>query len=229
MRTFFCRNLQESSRRQDPSRVFDWFSFFVRISNGNTNAANVLGTVSDMATIYLDIDQRIQSALVPNHSGRSSVETILFPESYLRRLTPEKRKQLPKRILPLLRRYQKFLISKRRINQNARKTLYQRNMGKLVRLNLRIDSGVWAILGVIAAAHGVSRCFLVNYMIWLDESGVGDSIDEKVNVGSPTFQDSYSYLWNLDLVQNRITKTLEFTPNPIRFLTAEDILHHYRE
>ncbi|PJZ55752.1 DUF1564 domain-containing protein [Leptospira barantonii] len=182
-----------------------------------------------MAAIYLDIDQKIQSILVPSGSERSNVETILFPESYLQNLTPEKRKLLPKRILPLLRRYQKFLISKKRINANARKTLYQRDVGKLVRLNMRIDTGVWAILGVIAAAHGVSRCFLVNYMIWLDESGVGNSIDETMNVGCPTFQDSYSYIWNLDLVQNRITKTLEFIPNPIRFLTAEDILHHYQE
>lgn len=182
-----------------------------------------------MAAIYLDIDQMIRSTLVPNGATRSNVETILFPESYLLGLTPEKRKFLPKRILPLLRRYQKFLISKRRINRNARKTLYQRDVGKLVRLNMRIDTGVWAILGVIAAAHGVSRCFLVNYMIWLDDSGVGDSIDLELNVGSPTFQNSYNYIWSLDLVQNSITKTLEFKPNPIRFLTAEDILHHYRK
>lgn len=88
---------------------------------------------------------------------------------------------------------------------------------------MRVDTGVWAILGVIAAAHGVSRCFLVNYMIWLDDSGVGDSIEEKLNVGSPTFQNSYGYLWHLDLLNNRITKSLEFRPNPIWFLTPEDI------
>ncbi|TGL78756.1 DUF1564 domain-containing protein [Leptospira yasudae] len=173
-----------------------------------------------MAGIYLDIDQKIQSVLV---SSRSNVETLLFPENYLNSLSAEKRKALPKRILPLLRKYQKFLLSKRRINRNAQKTLYQRHVGKLVRLNMRVDTGVWAILGVIAAAHGVSRCFLVNYMIWLDDSGVGDSIEEKLNVGSPTFQNSYGYLWHLDLLNNRITKSLEFRPNPIWFLTPEDI------
>ncbi|MCG6193973.1 DUF1564 domain-containing protein [Leptospira sp. FAT2] len=173
-----------------------------------------------MAGIYLDIDQKIQSVLV---SSESNVETLLFQESYLNSLSTEQRKVLPKRILPLLRKYQKFLLSKRRINRNAQKTLYQRNVGKLVRLNMRVNTGIWAILGVIAAAHGVSRCFLVNYMIWLDDSGVGDSIEEKLNVGSPTFQNSYSYLWHLDLLNNRITKSLEFRPNPIWFLTSEDI------
>nr|WP_269746573.1 DUF1564 family protein [Leptospira noguchii] len=32
-------------------------------------------------------------------------------------------------------------------------------------------AGVWATLGVLAAAHGVSRCYLFNYMLWLEDLG----------------------------------------------------------
>ncbi|XDD49407.1 DUF1564 domain-containing protein [Leptospira sp. WS92.C1] len=165
-----------------------------------------------MGKIYLNTECKIQSVLV---ESRTEVETILFPKSYLDTLTKEQRKVLPKRILPLLRRYQKFLLSKRRINSKARKTLYQKNQGKLIRINMRIDTGVWAILGAISAAHGVSRCFMVNYLLWLESVGVGDSIDQALNVGCPTFHNHYSYIWHLDLVKNRAFRWIEFNPNPL--------------
>ncbi|EMF83684.1 hypothetical protein LEP1GSC188_1405 [Leptospira weilii serovar Topaz str. LT2116] len=47
--------------------------------------------------------------------SKTETETILFPESYLNTLTSEQRKALPKRILSLMKRYQKFLVSKRRM------------------------------------------------------------------------------------------------------------------
>ncbi|RHX84389.1 DUF1564 domain-containing protein [Leptospira stimsonii] len=172
-----------------------------------------------MGQIYLNTNQEIQSALV---LSRMDVETILIPEKYLNRLSEKERRALPKRILPLLRRYQKLILSLRRINQNARKTLYQRDQGKLKRINMRIDTGVWVLLGVLAAAHGVSRCFMVNYLFWLDDSGGGIYLDRVLNVGCPTFQNIYSYIWHLDLLKNKIIKRLEFEPNPIQILTPED-------
>lgn len=172
-----------------------------------------------MGQIYLNTNQEIQSALV---LSRMDVETILIPEKYLNRLSEKERRALPKRILPLLRRYQKLILSLRRINRNARKTLYQRDQGKLKRINMRIDTGVWALLGVLAAAHGVSRCFMVNYLFWLDDSGGGIYLDRVLNVGCPTFQNIYSYIWHLDLLKNKIIKRLEFEPNQIQILTSED-------
>ncbi|EKT87037.1 DUF1564 domain-containing protein [Leptospira santarosai] len=165
-----------------------------------------------MGKIFFSTDQKIQSKLL---KSKTDVETILFPESYLKALTPEQRKELPKRILFLLQRYQKFMISKRRINSQAGKTLYQKNRGKLIRVNLRIDSKTWALLGVLSAAHGVSRCFMVNYLLWLDDLKVGDSIDTTLNVGCPHFHDSYSYIWHLDLVKNRMIRRIECDPNPV--------------
>ncbi|EQA62751.1 hypothetical protein LEP1GSC062_1203 [Leptospira alexanderi serovar Manhao 3 str. L 60] len=50
--------------------------------------------------------------------------------------------------------------------------MYQRDRGKMIRMNLRIDCKIWALLGVISA-HGVSRCFMVNYLLWLDDSKRG--------------------------------------------------------
>ncbi len=134
-----------------------------------------------MGKIFLNTDQKIQSALVESRMG---VETILFPKSYWNTLTVEQRKALPKRILPLLKRYQKFMLSKRRINRKAGKTLYQKSQG-MVRVNMRIDSKTWVLLGVLSATHGVSRCFMVNYLLWLEDSKVGDSIDKALNVGCP--------------------------------------------
>lgn len=165
-----------------------------------------------MGKIFFDTDQKIQSKLL---ESKTETETILFPESYLKTLTLEQKKALPKRILPLLKRYQKFLASQRRINREAGKILYQKNRGKMIRMNMRIDCKTWALLGVISATHGVSRCFMVNYLLWLDDSKVGDSIDKVLNVGCPPFQSSYSYVWHLDLAQNRIIKSLRFHPNPI--------------
>ncbi|EMP79810.1 hypothetical protein LEP1GSC162_1886 [Leptospira santarosai str. CBC1531] len=66
-----------------------------------------------MGKIFLHSDRKIESALV---ESRMNVETILFPKWYFNTLTLEQRKELSKRILPLLRRYQKFMLSKRRIN-----------------------------------------------------------------------------------------------------------------
>ncbi|XDD51058.1 DUF1564 domain-containing protein [Leptospira sp. WS92.C1] len=170
-----------------------------------------------MGKIFLHSERKIQSALV--ESG-ANVETILFPKWYFNALTPEQRKTLPKRILPLLRRYQKFMLSKRRINSKAGKTLYQKNQG-MVRVNMRINTGVWAVLGALSAAHGVSRCFMVNYLLWLDDSGVGDSIDKTLNVGCQTFQNNYSYIWHLDLTKNSISRKIEFDPNPLWTVTTD--------
>ncbi|XDD49767.1 DUF1564 domain-containing protein [Leptospira sp. WS92.C1] len=164
-----------------------------------------------MGKIYLHTEQKIQSALF--ESG-TRVETILFPDSYFNALTLEQRKALPKRILPLLKRYQKLMLSQRRINSKAGKTLYQKPQG-MVRVNMRINTGAWAILGAISAAHGVSRCFMVNYLLWLDDSEVGDSIEQTLNVGCPTFHNIYSYIWHLDLTKNSITRRIEFNPNPL--------------
>ncbi|TGM53142.1 DUF1564 domain-containing protein [Leptospira adleri] len=165
-----------------------------------------------MGTIYLYKERNIRSILPSN---KKDVETVLFPERFLNSLSDENRKELPKRIFPLLKRYQKFMLSKRRINKKAGKTLYQRDLGKLVRVNLRIESEAWMILGLLSAAHGVSRCFMLNYLFWLDSVGVGDSIDEVLNVGCPPFHYSYSYVWHLDLVEKTILRRIEFDPDPL--------------
>ncbi|RHX92730.1 DUF1564 domain-containing protein [Leptospira stimsonii] len=165
-----------------------------------------------MGTIILYSERKIHSAL---SSFRKETETILFPESFLISLTKEERKVLPKRIFPLLKRYQKFMLSKRRINKKAGKTLYQKDLGKLVRVNLRIETEAWALLGLLSATHGVSRCFLLNYLFWLEASGVGDSIDKVLNVGCPALHNSYSYVWHLDSVQKTIVRRIEFEPDPL--------------
>lgn len=77
-----------------------------------------------MGKIFLHSDRKIESALV---ESRMNVETILFPKWYFNTLTLEQRKELSKRILPLLRRDQKFMLSKRRINTKADQPLYRKS------------------------------------------------------------------------------------------------------
>ncbi|EMJ48713.1 DUF1564 family protein [Leptospira santarosai] len=77
-----------------------------------------------MGKIFLHSDRKIESALV---ESRMNVETILFPKWYFNTLTLEQRKELSKRILPLLRRYQKFMLSKRRINTKVDQPLYRKS------------------------------------------------------------------------------------------------------
>ncbi|XDD52350.1 DUF1564 domain-containing protein [Leptospira sp. WS92.C1] len=165
-----------------------------------------------MGKWILNEDTKIQSRL--EESG-TNVETILVPESYLNRLSEEDRKSLPKRVLPLLRRYGKYIASMKRLNSKAGKTMYQKNRGKLIRMNVRVSSGTWTMLGAYAASHGVSRCFLVNYMLWLEDIGVGESISETLNVGTPSFHDIYSYTWTLDRCANIVIRKFSFHPNPI--------------
>ncbi|WP_000496496.1 DUF1564 family protein, partial [Leptospira interrogans] len=63
--------------------------------------------------------------------------------------------------------------------------------------------------------HGVSRCFLFNYLLWLEEVGVGDSIVDTMNRGVPQFHKSYKMIWTLNLRKNQISRELFFEPNPI--------------
>ncbi|MBM9501071.1 DUF1564 domain-containing protein [Leptospira sp. 201903071] len=147
--------------------------------------------------------------------GKTNVETFLIPEEYWKRLNADEKVFLRKKIPVLMRRYGKYLLSLRRINPEVGKTMYQKNQGPLIRINVRMDFGTWAILSSYATAHGVSRCFLVNYMLWLEEIGVGESISETLNVGTPSFHDFYCNILTLDLGSNMITREFIFDPNPI--------------
>ncbi|RHX96404.1 DUF1564 domain-containing protein [Leptospira yasudae] len=165
-----------------------------------------------MEWILSDSHHKIESPLVEE---TSKVVTLLVPENYYDRLSPENQLSLSKKLPYLLRRYGKFISATRRINSKAGTTLYQ-DRGRMKRINFRVSSGYWSILGAFANAHGVSRCYLFNFLLALDEVGVGDSIVETVNAGVPTFHEYYSYIWHLDLAHNRISRQLKFSPNPIR-------------
>ncbi|MDV6234381.1 DUF1564 domain-containing protein [Leptospira ellisii] len=165
-----------------------------------------------MDTIFLNSEEKIQSAMTER---KSKVVTLLVPETYFFKLSSDNQKYLAKRVPELLRRYAKFMSSRSRINDTGITTLYQKDQGKLKKLNVRMNTGFWCLLGAIANAHGVSRCLLFNFLLFLDEAGVGDSVDENLNEGVPTFHEVYSYIWQLDLIHNTVSRFLRFSPNPI--------------
>ncbi|RHX80544.1 DUF1564 domain-containing protein [Leptospira yasudae] len=164
-----------------------------------------------MGTLLLNSDFRIQSRLEEN---KTIVVSLLIAEEVLLRYPTRIRKILPKRIPDLLRRYGKFLTATERIGNKAGRTLYQASPGKekMKKINARIGSGSWALLGTFAQAHGVSRCFLFDYLLSLEEAGVGDLIVIPMNAGGPTFHEKYSYILHLDLLKNTISRTLQCDP-----------------
>ncbi len=121
-----------------------------------------------MNMLILDDGQKIVSALVENSIGTDS---LLVPNDYWNRLNSQERKDLRKKLPILLRKYSKRIASMERLYHKAGKIKYNRGVGKMKKFSIRVNTGVWANLGVLAAAHGVSRCYLFNYMLWLEELG----------------------------------------------------------
>ncbi|XDD50524.1 DUF1564 domain-containing protein [Leptospira sp. WS92.C1] len=164
-----------------------------------------------MGILLLNSDHKIQSALRENNTD---VVTLLVPKDTLLRYNEKYRRNLPKRIPILLKKYGKYLTTTKRLGKKAGKALYQASSGKenMQRLNVRLNTGSWALLGTLALVHGVSRCYLFNYLLWLDEVGVGDSIVNIMNEGGPTFHREYRYILHLNLLNNSIIRRLECEP-----------------
>lgn len=165
-----------------------------------------------MQLLFLDDGQKIQS---PLNERKEKVVSLLIPQSFYDGLSRKEQLALGRRISYLLKTYSKFIAAHRRLNDTASSTLYQKNQGKLKKLNVRIGTGHWSMLGALAQAHGVSRCYLFNFLLYLDRVGVDDSIVKVLNEGVPTFHEIYRYIWQLDLTSNSISRMLEFTPNPL--------------
>ncbi|AOP32815.1 hypothetical protein A0128_02370 [Leptospira tipperaryensis] len=146
---------------------------------------------------------------------QSAVETILIPEDYLKKLTKEERRILPQKIKSLAGKYSKYVSSLRRLNSKAGKRKYQRDVGKLKRINVRMKTGDWLLLGTLAEAHGVSRCYLLNFLLFLESAGVGDSL-RRFWVGQPTHHKVYSFIWQIEPSQRRISRALRLRPNPLK-------------
>ncbi|ANH02337.1 DUF1564 domain-containing protein [Leptospira borgpetersenii] len=165
-----------------------------------------------MDILLFDSNQKIQSTLIEN-----TVETdsLLVPNVYWDRLNFKEKKALRGKLPFLLRKYSKQIASMKRLHDRAGKIKYNRGVGKMKKLSIRVHTGVWATLGVLAAAHGVSRCYLFNYMLWLEDLGVGDSTVETLNRGVPSFHWTYKMTWKINRRQNLISRELEFEPNPM--------------
>ncbi|XDD52496.1 DUF1564 domain-containing protein [Leptospira sp. WS92.C1] len=167
-----------------------------------------------MDLILFNSDKKIESALIER---REKVVTLLVSEQYYNLLSSEDQKRLAKKLPYLLKRYAKFMSSHSRLNdQQAVTTLYQRNQGRMKKLNVRMNTVYWSLLGALAQSHGVSRCYLFNFLLSLDKMGVGESVVKVLNVGIPTFHKVYRYIWQLELDRNKISRSLEFIPNPLQ-------------
>ncbi|WP_002745576.1 DUF1564 domain-containing protein [Leptospira mayottensis] len=163
-----------------------------------------------MDILLLDDGQKIESALIENSVGTDS---LLVPNVYWNRLNAQERKALREKLPFLLRKYSKQIASMKRIHHRAGKIKYNRNVGKMKKFSIRVHTGVWATLGVLAAAHGVSRCYLFNYMLWLEEEE--NFLVENINPGVPSFHWTYKMTWKIDRKQNLISRELQFEPNPM--------------
>ncbi|RHX86176.1 DUF1564 domain-containing protein [Leptospira stimsonii] len=171
-----------------------------------------------MGILQLNGDHGIQSHLPQK---KTNVVTLLIPENTLLRYPQRERRILPKRIPVLLKRYGKYLSTTRRLGKRASTTLYQLSPGKkkMKKINVRIGEESWALLGIFAQSHGVSRCFLFNYLLYLEELKVGDSIVNTMNKGVPTFHKNYRYILQVDLRKKRISRVLQCEPRDTFFFS----------
>ncbi|KPA28653.1 PF07600 family protein [Leptospira interrogans] len=166
-----------------------------------------------MDILLLDDGQKIESALVEDSVGTDS---LLVPDVYWNRLNAQERKALRSKLPFLLRKYSKQIASMKRLHDRAGKIKYNRGVGKMKKFSVRVHTGVWATLGVLAAAHGVSRCYLFNYMLWLEDlGGKEDFFVKTLNPGVPSFHWTYKMTWKIDRRQNLISRELQFEPNPM--------------
>ncbi|RHX88371.1 DUF1564 domain-containing protein [Leptospira stimsonii] len=165
-----------------------------------------------MGILLLDSDQELRSVLQERYS---ETVTLLIPKKTLSGLSESEKRRLPKRIPDLLRKYGKYLGVTRRLGKKAGKILYQASEGKenMQRINARVSTGSWALLGALAQAHGVSRCYLFNYLLWLEEIEMDSFLVTTMNEGAPTFHRNYRYILHLNLLDNEITRRLECEPS----------------
>ncbi|EKN85931.1 PF07600 family protein [Leptospira interrogans str. 2003000735] len=164
-----------------------------------------------METLLLNSNFEINSSLGKNNS---ETVTLLIPEKTWIHFSEKDRKNLSKKIPELLKIYGKYLSTTKRLGKNAGRTLYQPSPGKhkMKRVNIRVNTASWTLFGALAQAHGISRCYLFNYLLWLDSLGVGNSIVNTVNAGVPTFHRSYSYILHLNLTNNRVIRKFQYKP-----------------
>lgn len=177
-----------------------------------------------MGILLLNSDQEIRSIL---QERKTEVVTLLVPEATLLALNERMRKNIGKQIPILLTYYSKYLSTTKRLGKNARKTTYQPSPGreKMKRINVRLSTGSWALLSALAQVHGVSRCYLFNYLLWLENVGVGNSIVRTMNEGGPTFHSNYKYILHLDLLKNEITRRLESNPQDTFYVVNYESLY----
>ncbi|EKR18890.1 PF07600 family protein [Leptospira interrogans serovar Pyrogenes str. 2006006960] len=114
-----------------------------------------------MGILLLNSDHEISSALQKN---RSETVTLLIPEDTWLLFSEKDVRLLTKRIPTLLKVYAKYLSSSKRLGKKADRTLYQPSPGKLKMKRIKRSvflSASWTLLGTLAQAHGVSRCYLL--------------------------------------------------------------------
>ncbi|AXR68307.1 DUF1564 domain-containing protein [Leptospira mayottensis] len=173
----------------------------------------IFGTASVMDILLLSSDKKIQSAL---NEGVVGSDSLLVPMSYWNQLDTAARKALSRKLPFLLKRYTKYVVALDRLHWRGGKIKYNWGVGELKKMTIHVNSGVWTVLGALAAAHGVSRCYLFNYLLWLEEVGIGDSVNDVINRGVPQFHDIYRMIWTLDLQKNQVSRELYFEPNPLK-------------
>ncbi|XDD50899.1 DUF1564 domain-containing protein [Leptospira sp. WS92.C1] len=167
-----------------------------------------------MGILILNTDRQIQSSFEDN---KSEVVSLLIPEDTIAFMTKEERRKFIKNIPLLIKKYEKYLVSSKRIHKKAGKILYNRDQNRLKKLNLRMKNSDWNLLSVLASTHGVSRCFLVNYILWLDKLGMANTSFDQIYQGIPTQKSAYQFNWSINFEANQLIRKLQIEPNVLYF------------
>ena len=117
-----------------------------------------------------------------------SVSTLLVPAylvPVLKEKLAENRCTLPTYLRRLLRGFRRLTLDKSLPESYKCNCQYQEEGLRLKRVNFRPDHESWLELGIIARAHGVSRCFLFTLLLILDSMHVEEAV-MSVWKGDPT-------------------------------------------
>ncbi|EMN49485.1 PF07600 family protein [Leptospira interrogans str. L1207] len=189
----------------------DFIKIFLRFFLKIDSTEFLSRTVKGMEILLFNSNYEVRSSFETNHS---ETITLLIPQDTWFRFLENDRKILSKKIPEFLKTYGKYFSSQKHISKKAEKILYQPSQKnqKMKRVNVRVKSKNWILFEILAQAHGVSRCYLFNYLLWLETLGVRDSIVNTVNARAPTFHRSYRYILDVDLLSHQVTRKLRFKP-----------------
>lgn len=125
----------------------------------------------------------------------------------------------------LLRKYRRFLANGELFQfHDSHHSIYQEKNQGLQKFNVRIDPEAWTRLGLLAFAHGISRCKLFSLLLWLESVRIEKHLVLFEPAGVPAYPMNLRMYIYLDYNRSLVYKTFEPHPDSVDFWNPLDLL-----